>query len=231
MKKSNKLLLGGFLTVVLFIAAIHIALYAKYKSGDYTIYHKEDRLKDVMQSFPNVTHVTIRNVHGVSVLFSDSAAVEKSKNGIIQYVQQGDSLVITGRELDNELNGRFVVNITLPFNVTLSASNSFLYCEQGKKTAENNPVIYLQKSNILFVDKKNPMQFGNVKLFASDSSIASFHSNTQVNHLEAQLSNSALEYNEGEVDTLSIVTDSVSRISLQSKLLLKAKITTIPGNP
>ena len=40
MKKSNKLLWGGFLTVLLMIAGIHIALYAKYKNGNYTIYHQ-----------------------------------------------------------------------------------------------------------------------------------------------------------------------------------------------
>ncbi|MEO5564491.1 MAG: hypothetical protein ABIR18_13680 [Chitinophagaceae bacterium] len=230
MKKSNKLLLSGFLTVVLLIATIHIAVYAKYKNGKFTIYHREDRLADIMQPFPNVSHVTIRNVYGAIIVFSDRAEVEKDKNKI-QYVQKGDSLVITGLDRNSQLNGGHVINIILPFNVTLSAFNSLLYFEKGKKTADNNPVIYLQKTHALFLDKNNPLLLQHVKLVASDSSTAAFHGNIQVNDLEVQLSNSALEYNEGDAGTLSIVTDSVSRISLLSKHLLKAKITTIPVNP
>jgi hypothetical protein len=41
-----------------------------------------------------------------------------------------------------------------------------------------------------------------------------------------QLSNSGIEAPEGDFGQLSIVTDSLSRISLQSKLLLKANIKT-----
>lgn len=232
MKKSNKLLLYGFLTIVLMIVAIHIALFAKYKSGDYTIYRPEDKLKDIMQSFPNVSHVTLRDVQGANVQFSDKAEVEKGKGDIIQYVQKGDSLVITGREeSDFRPDGRRPVNITLPANVTLSVFNSFLYIEKGKQTSEINPSIYLKRSHVLFLDKDNPLQLGHVKLTASDSSIASFLGTIHVGRLEAQLYNSALEYNEGNVGEISIVSDSVSRISLRSKHLLKAKITTVPNNP
>jgi hypothetical protein len=232
MKKSNKLLLGGFLTVMLMITGIHIALFAKYKNGNYTIYHAEDRRAQYpMQSFPNVSFVTIRDMRGVTIQFGDIAEVEKDKEDVMQYVQKGDSLVITGRDVDDLLDGGRLVNLTLPYNVSLSVLNSLISFEKGKKTAGINPVIYLQNSRALFVETKDPLLLEHVKLIASDKSIAAFHGNTQVTNLEVQLTNSTLEYNEGDAGQLSIVTDSVSRLSLQTKHFLKAKITTIPSNP
>jgi hypothetical protein len=232
MKKSNKLLLGGFLTVMLMITGIHIALFAKYKNGDYTIFHPEDiRENDRMQSFPAVSYVIIRNVGGATIRLGEKAEVEKDQDDVIQYSQKGDSLIITGHYFPDLPDARPPVNLTLPYNATLVADNSFLYFEKGKTDTGNNPVIYLQRSHAVFLKSTTPFLLGHVKVVASDSSIAAFHPNIQVNHLDAQLSNSALEYNEGDVGELSIVTDSISRISLQSKHLLKAKITTVPNNP
>jgi hypothetical protein len=232
MKKSNKLLLSGFLTVLLMIAGIHIALFAKYKNGHYTIYHPADKRADGrMQSFPNVSFVIIQNVTNASIQFGATAEVEKAKEEEVQFVQKGDSLIITGKDYFGEPDGRRRVNFTLPYNATVSAVNSFLYFENGKKDGENNTVINLQKSHAVFINSATPLLLGHVKVVASDSSLVAFHNNTQVNHLEVQLSNSALEFNKGNAGQLSIVTDSISRLSLQSKLLFKAKITTTPDNP
>ena len=232
MKKSNKLLWGGFLTVLLMIAGIHIALFAKYKNGKYTIYHRQDNRQDGrMKSFRNVSTVIIRNVDGATVQFGDSAEIEKVKDDVLQYVCNGSSLIIDGLNGMGHSTERGLVNITLPYNVKLSAVNSFLLFEKGKEDAENNPVIYLQKSRAVFGEDANQFQLGHLKVIASDSSIASFQGHTQVNNLEVMLSNSALEYNEENAGQLSIVTDSVSRLSLPFKHFLKAKITTVPNKP
>jgi hypothetical protein len=232
MKKSNKILLGGFLTVILLIAGIHIALFAKYKSGNYTIYHPEDKRADGrMKSFSNVSFVIIRNVGNASIQFGARAEVEKTKEDVVQYVQKADSLIITGDDYSDRPDGRRPVNFTLPYNATLSAVNSFLYFEKGKSDGEYNTVINLQRSRVTFSESAGPFLLGHIKVAASESSIVTFHGNMQVNNFEVQLSNSALEFNEGNAGQLSIVTDSLSRLSLQSKLLLKAKITTTPDNP
>ncbi len=232
MKKSNKLLLGGFLTVIALVTGIHIALFAKYKNGDYIIYHPDDkRGGDRMHSFPNVSLVVLRNVSGATLQFGDTAQVEKGKEDVVAYVQKGDSLVITGQYNGYEIDGRRLVNITVPHNTTISAVNSFLYFEKSEEDEKNNTAIYLQRSHAVFSKSTSPFLLGQIKLIASDSSTAAFHGNTRVDQLEVQLSNSALEYNEGEAGQLSVVTDSISRLSLQFKHLLKAKITTIPNNP
>jgi len=231
MKKSNKLLLFGFTLGLVLIAAIHITLYAKYKNGDYTIYHAEDDLApNSMQLFPNILFVTIRNVPDATVRFGDVAEVPKNQEENIQYVQKGDTLLITGskpvnsRDFNNDFDEHLVFN--LPRNATLSVFNSSLSFYAGKKNLENNPVIFLQKAEVLFSGRDGLLQLEHVKFDASDSSAILFYNKTQVNQLEAKLSNSSFEYGDGSLGQLSIETDSVSRISLPSKHLLKANIKT-----
>ena len=227
MKKSNILLISGFLGIVLLVSAIHISLYAKYKAGDYTIYNEEDDLAaDALQTFPNIAFVSIRNVPNVNVKFSDVARVEKNDDEDLQYSRSGDTLVISTKGgFDRESISLHEVQV--PNNVTMSVFNSSLSLFPSRKPAQSNPVIYLNKSHVRFSPTETMFQLGHVKIVATDSSSASFQGNTQVNLLEVQLSRSSIEYQDGDFGQMSIVTDSLSRISLQSKHLLKANIKTI----
>ena len=227
MKKSNKLLLGGFLAGLLLITAIHVTLYAKYKAGNYTIYKAEDDLAaHPIQTFPNILFVSVRNVREATVKFSDVAGVVKDEAAGVVYVRKGDTLLITGMDSTNNNDFNYPVALHLPYNATVSVFNSFLSFKPGKKSAESNSTIYLQKSHALFSGIGNQLQLGHLKVVA-DSSTAKFVGNTQVSNLEVQLSASSIEYTDGDFGQLSIVTDSVSHISLQSKHLLKANIKTI----
>lgn len=230
MRKSNALLLGGFLAVVLLVSAIHITLYAKYKSGNYTIYKEDESLQSqAWQSFPNVLIVTVRDVPGATVVFSDTARVEKEQNGI-RYVQKGDTLQIDGKAGANQEGFRAYTTFYVPHNATLSAFNSSLSFSSDKKFAGSSPAVYLKRSTALFSGVESPLHFGNIRLAAADSSIVSFQGKTQVSILAVQLTNSTFEYGEGDIGQLSITTDSLSRLSLQSKHLSKANIKTIPVN-
>jgi hypothetical protein len=148
MKKSNKLLLGGFLTVILFVTGIHIALYAKYKTGNYIIYHPKQKEADTLQQqFTNVSLVIIRNLPAATVRFGDRAEVLKEKEGTIRCEQKGDSLIITGKSYyDDQFEVNPPVNIILPYNVTIetdSISRITLQSDQLLKakitTSANNP--------------------------------------------------------------------------------------------
>jgi hypothetical protein len=229
MKKSNKLLLVGFLTLPLIFAAIHIALYAKYKAGDYTTYNTEDDLARLsMEQFPNILFVSVRNVAGATVKFSEVAQVEKNEKGDIQFSRKGDTLEITGKT--NQQEYRRPITIYLPHNSTLSLQNAALTFESGSKNEiQNNPVIHLQNSHAIFPGEQASLSLGHLRLIATDNSRVMFRANAKVVHLDVKLSNSAIEAAEGSFGQLSIATDSLSRISLSAKQLLKANIGT--GTP
>ena len=227
MKKSNLLLLTGFLAIVVLVSAIHITLYAKYKAGNYTIYNEEEDITaDAMQTFPNIAFVSVRNVPIVNVKFGDVARVEKAENEDLQYTRTGDTLVISAKVgADRDRINLHLIHV--PNNVTLSVFNSTLSFVPGKKSTGNNAVIFLKKSKVYFSGADAPFQLGNMRIVATDSSSASFHDNIQLNQLDVQLSQSAIECTDGNFGQVSIVTDSLSRISLPSKHLLKATIKTI----
>jgi hypothetical protein len=216
MKKSNKILLGGFLAVLLLIIAVHLTLYAKYNKGDHAL-----RSKDAAGSFQNIKFVFLRNVAGATVRFGDVAQVNNGEKGGLQFVQSGDTLLVNGN-----YNAGPAAVFSLPYGTTLSILNSSVSFKAGEKALGNNPVIYLQNSKAVF-GAQGPLQFGRLKLVALENSTALFVDNVQADDLEVRLSGSTVEDIQGNFKSLTIITDSISRISLQSKHLLKANIKTI----
>ncbi|RYY11313.1 MAG: hypothetical protein EOO04_35460 [Chitinophagaceae bacterium] len=77
MRTSNKILLGGFLFLILLVTGLHVTIYAKYKSGHYTIYQPGKIRQPSLQSFPGVSVVSIHDI-GADIEFGDVAAMEKS---------------------------------------------------------------------------------------------------------------------------------------------------------
>jgi len=148
MKKSNKLLLGGFLFVVFMIVGIHIALYAKYKNGDYTLRQRANPFVDsTMQQFQGIRSVRIQNVFAVTIHFDSVAAIERVNEHIIKYEQKGDSLFITGHFVTNgQSDNRFPITVTLPYNAIIvsdSISRISLFSQDLLKSkitiVPNNP--------------------------------------------------------------------------------------------
>jgi len=121
MKKSNKLLLGGFLAVILLIAGIHIALYAKYKSGNYTLYHRAEMLKDKnLEPIRNIKFVKIQNVFSVNIRLGEATIIERRRDGDLQIDQKGDSLIIKGTYfITGQDDQRFNLNISVPRDATI----------------------------------------------------------------------------------------------------------------
>jgi hypothetical protein len=99
MKTSNKILLGAVVSIMLILTAIHIALYAKYKKGDfYTMAQlHEERFE---KHYPKgVTKVSITGMGNVDIYPSDTLRLEIEKNGKkseIAFEQVGDSLILKG---------------------------------------------------------------------------------------------------------------------------------------
>ena len=231
MKKSNKLLVAGFLALLLFITVIHLTLYAKYKSGDYTIYNAEEDLMPVsVQSFPNILFVSVQNVPYATVQFSDVAAVDKNEKSDISYIRKGDTLLITPKDSTGWQDIDDPVAFRLPSNATLSVRNSSLTFMTAGKPTGSHPVVYLTNSRAVFSGTGAPFRLDQLKVVASDSSSVSFLGSTVVNRLDVQLSNSVFKFEDKDgPGEIFIVTDSLSRLSLPAKQLLKADIQTIPS--
>lgn len=228
MKKSNKILLGGFLLLIALISAIHITLFAKYKSGDFTLYNSaNDLLPQSMQLFPNVLFVEVRNVPEGAVRFSDAARVEEGEESGVKSVQKGDTLLIMGTDSTWQNGHRYRTLLEMPANANVSVFNSSLLFEDGAAAIEKNPVFRLQKSDVVFSGTRVPLRLGNLSITATDSSAVLFQGNTFVRNLDLQLTRSALEYGVGDFGKMTLATDSLSRVSLQTKHLQKTVIQTI----
>jgi len=226
MKNSNKLLLGGFLLLLLLISAIHITLFAKYKNGEYTVYNSESTVTmDAGQPLPNIKFVTIRNVRGATIELGNVAKLTKDAG--LTYVQNGDTLLINAKENLNQGDISHLV-LALPYNATVSIINSSITVKTGNEDTANKSVVYLSDSRAFFSGSGSLTDFGNMKIVATKNSVATFEHGMHVSNLGVELSNSSLEDADGNFGQLSIITDSVSQISLQSKNLLKAKISTNP---
>lgn len=230
MKKSNKILVGGFLAGLLLLSGIHLTLYAKYKRGLYTVYDAGDELRaPSMQLFPNVLFVDISNLPGATVTLADVAEVETGGRDDVRCQRRGDTLLVAGRE-DAQPRGDdgYPLAIRLPFAATLSVVNSSLRFATDGKTANRNAVMRLSRSAVTFSAAGRPLRLGQLTIVAADSSAVLFHGPTQVDRLDLELNRSSFEQTEGDVGQLSIVTDSLSRLSLPSKLLIKATISHKP---
>ena len=212
MKKSNKILLGGFLAVLLLIITAHFTLYAKYKSN-----RAVPALSEAA-TFQNIKFISLRNIADGSVRFVDATQVQRGK-GEAQYAQVGDTLLVSGNDAGH------AVAFNLPDGITVSVVNSSVSFNSESATG-NAPVIYLKNSKAVF-GAQGPFRLGRLKLVALENSTVLFVGNVQADDLEVQLSGSTLEDVQGNFGSLTIITDSISRISLQSKHLLKANIKTI----
>jgi hypothetical protein len=230
MKKSNKLILGGFLAGLLFIAGIHITLYAKYKKGDYTLV-KHDTFSNIeMKSFDGVTHVSIRYVQPAIVSFEEKAQVEVRQD--VNYLQQGNTLLIfaddTTANYQMERPDRST-KISVPYGASVDFFRTSGGFRQTDSSSPMSGIISLSHSFLQFSKEPGKIfQVGNLKINASDSSTIGF-TNTNVDSLSVQLTNSIFNFHAGTFRKLTILTDSISQISLPPKQLSKADIQLLPG--
>ncbi len=108
MKTSNKILLGIFFTLVLVFTAIHLALYAKYKSGDYTIANNLRSEQFTKAAFPKIHYVSATGLQNFNIYPADTLQLEVQKEGPlhIEYRVVGDTLVISGDTIIRRQNNK-----------------------------------------------------------------------------------------------------------------------------
>jgi hypothetical protein len=226
MKKSNKLLLAIILTAVLLLTAVHVALYAKYTRGDYTLYSGEDAMVPVLaQSFPHARFVAVRNLDNVAVTFGDTLKLESGNNDwkkTFSFAHTGDTLFVRGQDTIGSPRRNYTdLRLYLPSDARLAAFNTSLSVrnKDGAMAAALN--LSLDNSNATLNGEGNAAIFGTVNITAIKNSTVELQSTT-IKSLQASLSESALNDMAGTIDTLTVAADNTSRISLQSKHFFKA---------
>lgn len=231
MKTSNKILLGAFLTALLLLISVHIAIYAKYKKGDYTEVTDAMWMPNMATiSLQDVKFVTVDNIENVSLHLSDSSKLQYDKPGekeenILTFTKVADTLFVAGKNNHNN-GGRWYrqAHLYLADGLPLKAINTNLHLIEKSGSAATFS-LSLDNSSININGSGDAAPFGLARISAVNASRI-FISEAAVSQLSVQLHNSTLEENLLKADSISIQTDAASQIKLRGENLMKAKIST-----
>ena len=231
MKTSNKILLSAFLATLLIIVSVHIALYAKYKNGDYALITDDMWPTNmVTYSLSDINYVSVDNVENVTINAADSSKLQYDKPGeddenTLTVTKKHDTLFILGKSVNNN-NGRWYrrTNLSLAGPLPVKIINSQLQVQGAKTSMPISMDITLDKS---FMEVNNRQStttnFSTLKIDATNGSRISLF-NVNAHLLEVRLGNSFLEENTLSADSIKVMTDLASKIQLSGKNFAKAKI-------
>jgi len=233
MKTSNKILLGTFLIALLILVSVHVALYAKYKRGDYTLVSDDMWPTNMITySLSDIKYVSVNNVENVTIHAADSSKLRYDKPGddednFLEVNRRNDTLFLFGKSKRNA-NGRWYRGTALffagPLPVRITNSNLHIYSRENV-TSKSFPldVTLDQASMVVNNQQNNEVNIASVKIDASNGSRISLFK-VKTNFLDVHLKNSSLEENTLNADSIMIVTDASSKIQLSGKNSIKAKI-------
>lgn len=232
MKTSNKILLGTFFTAMLILVSIHIALYAKYKKGEYKIV-EDDMWLSNMLTYPleDVKYVSLENIDNITITQGDSTKLQYEKadeddDNILSVTKNHDTLFLKGESVGKG-EGRWYrrTNLTLAGLLPLRVINSRMYVQHPKK--EGMPIsldIFLD-SSFLEVNRSqtDTIKFDTFKVSAvKKSRIYLYKANTKF--LNLQLNNSSFEEDDFLADSINVMANPESKLEMSAGNLVKAKI-------
>ena len=233
MKTSNKILLGTFLVALLILVSVHVALYAKYKKGDYTLVTDDMWPTNMITySLSDIKYVSVNNVENVTIHAADSSKLRYDKPGddeddFLDVKRRNDTLFLFGKSKRNA-NGRWYRGTALffagPLPVRITNSNLHIYSRRNITTKSFPLDITLDQSFMAVNNpQNNEVNIAALKIYASNNSRVSLF-NVKTNFLNVQLKNSSLEETTLNADSIMIVTDDSSKIQLSGKNSIKAQI-------
>ncbi|MGV3658002.1 MAG: hypothetical protein ACO1NX_08605 [Chitinophagaceae bacterium] len=224
MKKSNIFLLSAILTGVLVLTVIHIALSAKYKSGDYTAYvatDEDNRMES--RALANVQQVTLENIGYVTVRYGNTASIKYTKGRKeVAITEQGGNLHLTmPKAADGRGSRNLSVHLVVDSSMRVNIVNSRVYLvNTGERSGQLN--VSLNNTFMTTSDDVNPENFflAGLKLNAVNESEVRLN-NINIAQLELNLQRSTFVEDESAFGQIQVQADDSSRISLISAHLLK----------
>jgi len=230
MRTSNKIILGIFLAPLIILTALHLTLYAKYKSGNYTVMKTvtEDRFTRLV-----LTHIVSVSVYGLNdfnIMPSDTTKLEIEKeHDRLHYVVNGDSLVIRGDSANDQSQGstrnHHAVNVYLPQGATIRANNSGIELRGSKDTLTAISYRFTLSNSSNFRIREDASSaaayFKELVFFAAGESKIELTGATRISNMQLQLQATEFTDNGASIDNLSIVADKKSRVILQGDNVAK----------
>jgi len=234
MKTSNKILLGTFLAVLLILLSVHIALYAKYKKGEYKIAGDDMWPTNMITySLEDVKYVSVDNLENVVIRQGDSSKLRydkpiKGDENMLSVTRKDDTLFLSGKSTLNK-KGRWYrpTSLSLAGLLPLKIVNSKIHVGIEPPKTNLAPVAVDIMLDGSFMDvnnrRKDAISFGTFKINAINKSTIHLYKLT-TNFLDVSLSDSFLEETTLVADSIRLVTDAASKFELSGKNLVKAKI-------
>ncbi|MBI2730000.1 MAG: hypothetical protein HYX40_04490 [Sphingobacteriales bacterium] len=237
MKTSNKILLGTVAFIMLIFTAIHVALYAKYKKGEFvtvTQLHEENYDKHVIAG---VTKVDAWGINNLEIIPSDTFKIELEKNfgkeTKITYEQKGDVLVVKGGTKDfNKSTGKAEVyrsyspvTIYLPSNTTLTVNDCDIRFNGAVDSSKAfTHTINATNANVTFGewhrDDKGYSYFSNINL-TSNGGRVQFTKGASFKEINLSLTDNEVEDQGFSADKIVLNADDKSNITLKGTNLKK----------
>lgn len=228
MKTSNKILLGGLLTVILLLVTVHAVLYARYKAGYFTSVKDQDKRASNTKEFANARQIDIRYFKNVSIQvgdrmriepygFKDNELVLTEKSGVVQLAPKDSAS-------SDDLYGYVLVYV--PENSSVTTHNAILRVEaddDGKKIQGLN--FNINGGSLIFRQREKMVQIDSLNIAAANQADIEFY-NARIDKLSVRLNASNLLDEEAVINQLKLQADSASRINLQSKNFLNITANT-----
>ncbi len=236
MKTSNKILLSAFLIGLFILVGVHIALYAKFKKGEYTMVSDDMWPTNMITySLEGVKYVSIDNLENLVIRKSDSTKLRYDKpiegdENMLSVTRKNDTLFLLGKSTGND-DGRWyrTTHLSLAGLLPLKISNTKIRMttERSKSKVLPVPMDLVLDNSFMEVNirEENAMSFGSFKIDARNKSRIDFY-NVTTDFLDVKLKDSFLEETRLTSDSIKLMTDMTSKFELSGKNLVKAKIVS-----
>ena len=240
MRTSNKILLSVFLVVMLIPTFLHVALYAKYKSGIYVSMKNVVEDQFVHNHLKTVHYVVAHGLENFTIIPSDTLQleIEKDSHGFVKFEIIGDSLVIHGdstimrpnRTTDVDRSSQ-QVNLYLPSaeKIALDYCDVTLRIKEDSTQAKSFNFDLYNSSNFQFSNNdyqdSSDKYINSLSIKAAHSSRIEFSMYKIVKNFKLDLSDSQFDDKNAQIEKLSINADKLSSITLKGDNLTKLNAT------
>jgi hypothetical protein len=239
MRTSNKILAGTLLLILFIITGIHVALYAKYKSNDFTTMKNLHEERYDSYDLKGVQSVSITGIQNVIIISADTARVEIEKssgdtklhhefvNGV--FTIKGDTVLMENNGSANRINNYRDVVLYLPKTQIVKSAYCGLTIRGSEDSSNSSSWVLDLKDTELHLGDRLPQgsrsAFDKISITnASGGSIDVFN-DARIKEFGLNMESSGFDDGSADFGTISINADSSSVIKISGKNILKTKFT------